>query len=90
MTSTVKNQIDRLREFLENCLGKKIIDYSLQALTKPGDNYGSIIQALTVTLADNHSDNEQAVREFIFCAFCERDNPSVYSIIFFCSRNQKY
>lgn len=64
MSSTVKNQIVRLREFVENCLGKKIVDYKLRALTKPGDNYGSIIQALTVTLTDNDSDDKRAVREF--------------------------
>lgn len=49
MTSAlVKNEIVGLHEFLEYSLGRKVLDYSLGALTKPGDNYGSIIQALTV------------------------------------------
>lgn len=64
MTSTVKNRIVRLREFVENCLGKKIVDYKLRALTEPGDNYGSTIQALKVTLIDNGSDDMRAVRKF--------------------------
>lgn len=63
-TSTVENQIVHLREFLENCLGRKILDYSLQTMTKPGDNYGSIIHALTVTLI-SADDGIDVVREFI-------------------------
>lgn len=57
MSSSEKNQIVHLRAFLENCLGKKVLDYSLRELTKPGDNYGSIMQALTVTVSHN-DDNE--------------------------------
>lgn len=62
MTPPIANkQVAHMREFLEKCLGKKVLDYSLQALTKPGDNYGSTIQALTVTVT--HHDDD--VREFI-------------------------
>lgn len=54
----MKNQIVHLREFLENCLGKKVLDFSLQELTKPGDNYGSIMQALTVRVSHNDDDED--------------------------------
>lgn len=71
MTSTMKSQIVNLREFLEICLGKKCLDYSLRPLTAHGDNYGSIIQALTVTVThtnddDDNDDHHGDVRELNF------------------------
>lgn len=52
-SSLAKNQIVHIREFLEKYLRKKVLNYSLRALTKPGDNYGSNIHALTVTVTHN-------------------------------------
>lgn len=52
MASSAKTQIANLKDFLEVSLRKTILDYSMRPLTKPGDHYGSIIQALTVTVAD--------------------------------------
>lgn len=66
MASTVECDIIHLREFLENCLCKKILDYSLRPLTNPGDNYGSIIQALKVTVISNNNCDRKSVRTFRF------------------------
>lgn len=91
MTSKVENQIEKLREFLENCLGKTILDYSLHPLTKPGDNYGSIIQALTVTVSHN-GDPKDDVRSFSLVKlwnsnrnwwnpFCLQHEPEVLQLV---------
>lgn len=45
-----------LKQFLEKCLKKTVLDYTLSDLTRPGENYGSILQALEVTLADANDD----------------------------------
>lgn len=44
--------------FLENCLNRKVIDYSLKSLTKPGDNYGSLLAAVDVNVVSK-SDSEE-------------------------------
>lgn len=44
-------EIRNFGEFLEYRLERKIIEYSLKPLTKPGDNYGSIMQAVVVKVA---------------------------------------
>lgn len=50
-------KIDNLKELLEPYLdGAKLIDYSTKYLTKPGDNYGSTILALSATI---QSDDEE-------------------------------
>lgn len=49
-TATVANRIEHLYEFLSICLKKTIKKCSLKPLTKPGENYGSVIEALTVIL----------------------------------------
>lgn len=44
-------QIDNLKDLLEPYLdGAKLIDYTTKYLTKPGDNYGSTILALSATI----------------------------------------
>lgn len=45
-------EIVDLKQFLEKCLKKKVLDYTLSDLTRPGENYGSILQSLEVTAAD--------------------------------------
>ncbi|XP_055295161.1 uncharacterized protein LOC129564935 [Sitodiplosis mosellana] len=46
-------------EFLELCSGCKVIEYSLRPLTNPGDNYGSVFQAVEVKVVAK-SDFEEA------------------------------
>lgn len=41
-------EIRDFTKFLEECLGRKIFEYSLKNLTKPGDNYGSVMQSVDV------------------------------------------
>lgn len=45
------SEIKNLTELLEKSLKRKVISYSLKYLTKPGDNYGSVMQALSVVAA---------------------------------------
>lgn len=44
-------EIRNFGEFLEKCLERKVHEYSLKPLTKPGDNYGSVMQAVDVKVA---------------------------------------
>lgn len=44
-------------EFLQINLKKNILDYSLKPLTKPGDNYGSIMQSVDVKM-EKEANNE--------------------------------
>lgn len=47
-SQVVSTEIRFFVEFLEKCLGRKVLEYSLKPLTKPGDNYGSIMQLVAV------------------------------------------
>ena len=51
-------EIKNLKEFLEKCLGKPVLEYTLKPLTKPGDNYGSELQAVEAKLADKNGSNQ--------------------------------
>lgn len=53
-------EIKNFSEFLEKCLGRKVLDYTLKRLTKPGDNYGSIMQSVDVEVAAK-SDREKVI-----------------------------
>lgn len=44
-------EIKNFTEFLEKCLDREVLGYTLEPLTKPGDNYGSIMQSVTVKTA---------------------------------------
>lgn len=52
MSDRIFCEIKNLKDFLEECLGKSILEYALKPLTKPGDNYGSELQAIEVKLTD--------------------------------------
>lgn len=45
-------EIRNFTDFLEKCLKRKISDYSLKNLTKPGDHYGSIMQSVDVQVLE--------------------------------------
>lgn len=51
-------QIRGFSNFLETCLNRKVLEYTLKPLTKPGDNYGSIMQAVDVKLAGKNESSE--------------------------------
>lgn len=51
-------------KFLEQCLKRTVLNYTLKALTKPGDNYGSVMQAVDVKVAGINDSSE--VNWFIF------------------------
>lgn len=51
-------EIRDFTKFLEKCLGRKVDEYSLKNLTKPGDHYGSIIQSVSVKVFEKNSFNE--------------------------------
>lgn len=45
-------EIKLFTEFLENSLNSKVLHYNIKPLTKPGDNFGAILQAVDVQLFD--------------------------------------
>lgn len=49
-----QREIKNLKQILEKCLGGTVVEYKLANLTKPGDNYGSIIQSLEVITVDKN------------------------------------
>lgn len=51
-------EISNFMEFLEECLRGKILSYTLSPMTKPGDNYGSVIQAVEVKVVGNREFDE--------------------------------
>lgn len=70
-------EIRNFTEFLENCLTRRVLDYKLKPLTKPGDNYGSVMQSIDVKVARKNSDEVS-----------ERNLTSIYfSFKFFSLRN---
>ncbi|XP_055309442.1 uncharacterized protein LOC129573174 [Sitodiplosis mosellana] len=52
-------EIKEFGKFLEKCLNQKVLDYTLKSLTKPGDNYGSIMQSVDVEVI-GESDTEES------------------------------
>lgn len=44
------NEIKNIREFLEKSLKRKVLKYTTRPLTKPGDNYNSLLHAIKVDL----------------------------------------
>lgn len=56
-------EIKEFVKFLETSLSKRVLDYTLKPLTKPGDNYGSIMQSLDVKVA-GESDAKEVNRFF--------------------------
>lgn len=51
-------EIKNVHEFLEKCLKKSVLKYTLNPLTKPGDNYNSVLQSLEVKLIKNNDSAE--------------------------------
>lgn len=51
MSDEIKFEIKHFTEFLEKCFGRKVIDYSMEPLTKAGDNYGSVLHAVEVKIS---------------------------------------
>lgn len=49
-------EIKDFTRFLEECLGRKIVNYSIRRLTKPGENYGSVMLSVEVKMVaeDEH------------------------------------
>lgn len=50
-------EIQYLKEFLEKLLHTKVLEFSLNCLTKPGDNYGSTIQSLEVKITNENGND---------------------------------
>lgn len=45
-------------DFLENCLDIKVVQYTVKPLTKSGDNYNSMVQAIDVKSIQNNGLHE--------------------------------
>lgn len=44
-------EIKGLSKWLEKCLNRKVLDFSLNTLTKPGEHFSSVMQLLDVIVA---------------------------------------
>lgn len=64
MSSNSFVEIKYLKEFLKISLGTDVTEYQLKCLTKPGDNYGSIIQSLDVKVIENEAKVKDKVKYF--------------------------
>lgn len=65
-------EIRKFPEFLEKCLGREILDYQLKPLTKPGDNFGSVMQSVTVKVAGKTKSDEVSFKScFVFLLWIE-------------------
>lgn len=51
-------EIQQFQEFLEKSLNKRVLEYILKPLTKPGDNYGSIMQSVDVKVTSDDDCNQ--------------------------------
>lgn len=51
-------EIKNLTELLEKCLKRKVLNYWLKLLTKPGENFGSLMQSLNVIVAGKDDFNK--------------------------------
>lgn len=51
-------EIRNFTEFLEHHLNKKVLEYSLKPLTKPGDNFGAVVQSADVKVTGNNDSDE--------------------------------
>lgn len=51
-------EIRNFTEFLEQHLNKKVLEYSLKPLTKPGDNFGAIVQSVDVKVTGKIGSDE--------------------------------
>lgn len=75
--------IRNFTEFLEQNLKKKVLEYTLKPLTKPGDNFGAVVQAVDVKVVKNNENND--VRNFShvlqFPAISSTLNVSFFSFI---------
>lgn len=45
-------EIRNFTEFLERNLNRKVLEYTLKSLTKPGDHFGAIVQAVNVKVVN--------------------------------------
>lgn len=56
------SQIRYITEFLERHLNRKVLEYSLKDLTKPGDNFGSVIQSLDIRVAERNTSDSVSLQ----------------------------
>lgn len=64
MSSSSFVEVKYLKEFLKLSLGTEAIEYQLKCLTKPGDNYGSIIQSLDVKVIESNGKVKDETKYF--------------------------
>ncbi|XP_031632040.1 uncharacterized protein LOC116346242 [Contarinia nasturtii] len=57
---------ENIHEFLEKCLKKRVLEYTLRPLTKPGDNFKATIQSLEVKLLKSNDSNEIETRQLVY------------------------
>lgn len=53
------SEIRNFTKFLEKCLERKVLGYTLKPLTKPGDNYGAVLQSVDVKVVGNKGTDDE-------------------------------
>lgn len=56
-------EIKQLTQFLEKSLDHKVLKYILKSLTKPGDNYRSVVQSVEVE-TDDTPNSAEVLKEY--------------------------
>lgn len=64
-SSSSMGEIKNFNEFLEKCLEYKVLNYTIRALTKAGDNYRGVVQSVEVR-ADNNNNKVNAKKRSEF------------------------
>lgn len=55
-------ELKKFPQFLETIFGRKVSNFTLNAITKAGDNYNSLLQSLELKLMkNNHSDEVNCI-----------------------------
>lgn len=60
-----------MHEFLEHVFDGKVIEFTFNTLTKPGDNYRGLVQKLDVKLLKNNHSNEVLINESLIKIICK-------------------
>ncbi|XP_031638919.1 uncharacterized protein LOC116351033 [Contarinia nasturtii] len=58
--------LEEFHTFLEKCLHKHVLEYIVKPLTRPGDNFASVIQALEVKTINNNDPTEIEMLNLVF------------------------
>lgn len=59
-------EIKNFSEFLDKCLNRNVIGYTMKPLTKAGDNYGSVLHSVELEVTGSGCCDKVNVYGFVF------------------------